>query len=358
VTSRYYASEYPAWVDAFHRRRPADAYFGTRWEPIPVDEKLLQSMAVVDSGAGAEDTGIPKSVGRMSVLPDAAFYAALFDSPYIDRYLLELARLLVREERLGADDTADFLALSFSSVDAVGHAYGPNSRESLDAVLRLDRELASFFDFLEETVGAGNVAVVLSSDHGVAPLPEYRAAQGLPAGRLSSPDFECFQRSGTAFERAFGRADWTLAPLTFDEEVLAGRGLSRETAEAFLAKELSACPSVARVFSRSELERAEDSDGGVDPMLELHRNSYHPGRSPDLVLQLEKWVIDRRRGTTHGSAYEYDTHVPAIVLWPGAKPGRARERIATVDLPVTLAALLGLATPKALDGVDRSHLFR
>lgn len=354
VTSRHYASEYPGWIQAFHRKRPADAHFGAKWEPIPFDTKLLDSMEVVASGAGTDDSGIPKPIGRTSVLPDAGFYAALFDSPFIDSYLLDLARLVVREERLGADENPDLLALSFSSVDAIGHAYGPNSREVLDAVVRLDRELGRFFDFLDETIGLGNVAIAMSSDHGVAPLPEHRMERGLSAGRLSSPDFECLQGVGRAFEEAFGKGDWFVAPLTLDEEVLASRGLERERAENFLARELSFCPSIARVWTRSEIENALWLDGGVDPMLELYRNGFYRDRSPDLFLQLEKWHVDRRRGTTHGSAYEYDTHVPAIVLWPGAKPRRDRERVHTVDIPVTLAKLLGVPTPSGLDGVDRS----
>jgi hypothetical protein len=332
VTSRYYATEYPAWVRRFHQRRPADEYFGKSW--------------------GSHD-GAPRAVGRTGPFPDSGFYAALFESPFIETYLLELARVLVQEEGVGRDETTDLLALNFSSVDSIGHEYGPDSPELLDAVVHLDRELGRFFDFLDREIGMSNVAIALSSDHGVAPLPEHQSRNGLPGGRLDASDFECFQKSGKAFEAKFGKADWFAAPYLFDFEVLASRDLPRETAEAFLARELAACPSVARVWTRSELAR--DS---ADPVQGLYRNGFHPERSPDLFLQLAWGLISRTNGTTHGSSWEYDTHVPFLLVWPGAKPGTVAERTGTVDLPVTIAALLGVETPRNLDGVDRSTRIR
>jgi hypothetical protein len=334
VTSRYYAAEYPDWVLEFHQERNADEYFGMSWEPTP-------------------GNGATKPLQRTGLFPDAGYYAALFDSPFIESYLLQFARALVRAESIGQDDTTDLLAISFSSVDSIGHEYGPDSPEVLDAVIRLDQELGRFFEFLEGAVGMDEVAIALSSDHGVAPLPEYQSQRGLPGGRLGSSTFECLQRVGRAFERKFGKADWFVAPYQFDGDVLASRNLTRDTVEAFLARELHACPSVARVWKRSEL-----SSDSVDPTLELYRNSFHPERSPDLFLQLEWGFISRARGTTHGSPWEYDTHVPLIVLWPGAKPRAIAARANTVDLPVTLASLLGIETPPELDGMDRSEAIR
>lgn len=359
VTSRYYASEYPSWVRGFQASAPAEEYFGLRWDPLPVASGLLVTMEIDssrDGGEGAAEPGFPKSIGRGSLVPDASFYQSLFASPFIESYLLQFAERLVREEKLGTDEATDLLALSFSSVDSVGHSYGPNSRELLDTVLRLDRELESFFAFLDGTIGMSRIAVVLSADHGVAPLPEYRLARGLPAGRVGSDDFRCIQGAGRAFATKFGKGSWFVAPLHFDYDELAARGVSREAAEAFLAKELSACPSVARVWTRSELERDPSWDEGVDPTLALYRHSFYAERSPDLYLQLKRWYINVSRGTTHGSPEDYDTHVPGIIDWPGVKPRKVERRIATVDLPVTLASLLRIATPSGLDGVDRSDL--
>jgi predicted AlkP superfamily pyrophosphatase or phosphodiesterase len=347
VTSRYYMDEYPVWVKEFHERRLADVYFGRTWEPLPVPESLLSTMNIEASGPGAKDSGVPKVLGRGSLAEDPGFYHALFETPFLEPYLLAFAESLVREEELGADEVTDFLALGFSSIDSVGHDYGPNSRELLDAVLRLDRELGAFFRFLDRTIGLGRVAVALSADHGVAPLPEFQARHGLPGGRISSSDLACIGRAG--------EPGWFLAPLQFDDKALAKKNVKREAAEARVAEQIAGCPGVARVWTRTAIENRESV---VDPVLIQFARSYYAGRSPDLFVQFEEGLIDDARGTTHGSPYEYDTHVPGIISWPGIAPNRIGEPIATVDLPVTIAALLGLETPEDVDGVDRSGLMR
>lgn len=350
VSSRYYMNEYPDWVREFHARRLADSYFGRTWEPLPVAEALLSSMKIQASGAGAKDAGIPKVLGRGSLSQDSGFYPTLFETPFLESYLLAFAETLVREEELGSDEATDLLALGFSSVDSVGHDYGPNSREILDAIMRLDRELGAFFRFLDRTIGLSRVAVALSADHGVAPLPEYQASHGLPGGRISARDLACLEKAGAP--------DWFLAPLHFDYQALAKANVKRETAEALVAKELAACPGVARVWTRTEMEKAETMDAGVDPTLLQFARGFYAERSPDIIVQFEEGLIDERNGTTHGSPYEYDTHVPGILLWPGFPPRTLPDRIATVDLSVTIASLLGVETPSDVDGVDRSALMR
>jgi len=347
VTSRYFMEEYPSWVTEFHERRLADGYFGRTWEPLPVPEALLASMKVEASGPGAKDSGVPRVLGRGSLAEDPGFYHALFETPFLEPYLLAFAESLVREEELGADDATDFLALGFSSIDSIGHDYGPNSRELLDAVLRLDRELGEFFRFLDRTIGLGRVAVALSADHGVAPLPEYQARHGLPGGRISHSDLACIARAG--------KPGWFLAPLHFDDKALAKAKVKREAAEAMVAEQILTCPGVARVWTRTAIESAEEV---VDPTLVQFARSFYPGRSPDLFIQFEEGLIDDKEGTTHGSPYEYDTHVPGIIAWPGILPRRLDERIATVDLAVTIASLLGVKPPDDVDGVDRSALMR
>jgi hypothetical protein len=349
VTSRYYLTDYPPWMKEFHATRRFESYLPDRWEALPVNAALLASMDIEATGPN----GPGESPGESSL-------EALFDSPFIEEYLLDLARLLVIQENVGKDEVPDLLALSFSSVDSIGHEHGPNSVEVLDAFLRLDRALQGFLRFLDEAVGPDRVAVVISADHGVAPLPEYRTARGLPGGRLASGNAACFELARTAFEASFGEDHWFVEPFHFDPKTLAARGVERARAEEFLAKELAACPSVARVWTRTEIEGESDgsAEGAGAPELELYRHAFHPERSPDLYLQREKWYLDRTRGTTHGSPYGYDTHVPAIVLWPAVASRTVTARIATVDLPVTIASLLGIETPRAVDGVDRSRLMR
>jgi predicted AlkP superfamily pyrophosphatase or phosphodiesterase len=346
VTSRYYMTDYPGWIQEYHAGRPVESYLGARWETAPLPEPLLASMEIEPAPAGERARDAGKSP-----------FEALFDSPFIEEYLLDFARRLVVQQNVGKDDVPDLLALNFSSVDSIGHDYGPNSPEVLDAFLRLDRELEGFLRFLDEAVGLDRVAIAISADHGVAPLPEYRASRGLPAGRLDPSYYDCIERARKTFEEAFGEANGFADAFYFHRETLAARGVERARAEAFLAKELSSCPSVARVWTRTEIEAGGNGDGGREPELELYRHGFHPDRSPDVYVQRETWFLDRRHGTTHGSPYDYDTHVPVIVLWPGVAARTVTTPIATVDLPVTLASLLGIETPP-VDGVDRSGLMR
>ena len=351
VTSRYYMKEYPAWVREFHARRLADGYFGRTWEALPVADALLASMKIEASraGSGAKDSGIPKVIGRGSLAEDSGFYHVLFETPFLESYLLAFAESLVRAEGLGADEVPDLLALGFSSIDSVGHDYGPNSRELLDAVLRLDRELGAFIRFLDETVGLSRVGFALSADHGVAGLPEYQARHGLPGGRLSVSDLACIARAG--------KPGWFTAPLHFDEKALRREQLIRAAAEALVAEEITACPGVARVWTRTEIERLKEGDEpDSDPTLLQFARSSFSGRGPDLFVQFAEGLIEDSVGTTHGSPYAYDSHVPGIIVWPGIEPRSVPDRIATVDLAVTIASLLSLKAPDDVDGLDRSGL--
>ena len=355
VTSNYYTSSYPAWVHNFQRERRVESYFGNTWTPLPVPEALLSRMEI-DSASGS----FSRAFGRASLYPNPRYYNAVFYSPFLESFLFDFAERIVTEEALGTDDAIDVLALSFASVDTVGHRHGPNSRELLDTVLRLDRELGEFFRFLDETIGLDRVAVSLSADHGVAPVPEYRASQGLSGARRSTEDYVCVQRAGQAFAKKFGDDDWFVRPFHFDYETLARRNVSRATLESALKAELVRCPGIAQVWTRTEIEAARTSVSNVSggPTLELFVHSFHPERSPDLYVVEKEFLVGNLTGTTHGSPYEYDTHVLALVRWPGAEPGSVSERIHTVDLPVTLASLLGVATPEDVDGVDRSKLIR
>ncbi len=351
VTSTHYTSEYSAWAREFHRERAADRYFGRTWTPLAVSHTLLDEMDIV----GTPD--FIHSLGRADFYPTTRFYSALYNSPFIESYLLDFAKKLVVAHELGADESVDVFALSFASVDTVGHTYGPNSPEVLDTMLRLDRELGELFDFLDETIGLANVAISLSADHGVASLPEYQSSHNLPGGRLSADDYACFQKAGRAFQEQFGNDDWFHEALYFNDETLKRREVEQSSLESMIATELARCGSVERVWTRTEIETA--SEGGLmDPTLELYVHSFHPERSPDLYVQRKEGLIGGVRGTTHGSPYRYDTHVVALVQWPGAQQGTVDERVNTVDLPVTIAALLGINFPDDVDGVDRSGLIR
>jgi hypothetical protein len=347
VTSAYYLEREPAWMAAWHRAHPLEALLGTTWEPLAVAPERLAAAGVVQAEDGRFARRFPYPLGAVSAAPDEDFYEAVYDSPFVDERLARFARALVEAEGLGADETPDLLALSFSAFDAVGHAFGPDSFEAADTLLRLDRALGELFAFLDARVGEAGWGLALSSDHGVAPLPELQRERGVAgARRAAAGDVACLQRAAREAGAAAGLPSalawgWSLAP------EIAGDPRLRAVVSADLARRLAACGAVDAVFTAEQITRGE-----APP--EIAR-SFFAGRSGDVAVRFDEHFVERLdRGTTHGTSWEYDRRVPWLLRWPGIAPRSLAEPVETVDVAPTVAALLGLPAPAAVDGRDRS----
>ncbi len=359
VSSQYYFQKLPAWVDAFMAERLPDRFFGKVWEPLPVTPEMYQKLEILPADRGWFESSFPYSLGGTSLSPNSAFYSSFGSTPWMDWYMLRFAERLVEEERLGQGEAVDLLGLSFSVLDSVGHTYGPNSPEVLDCVLRLDRTLAELFEFLDRSVGLERVLIAFTADHGVVPLPEYRRAQGKEGARRTTEDTLCVQRAGSRFFERFGQDDWLLSGTYFNYETLGRKNVRRQDVETELARLLGTCPNVERVWTRTQLER-EPEAASSDHFFQLYWRNFHADRSGDLFVQPRKYYLGGTgTGTSHGSPYRYDTHVPIIFWNPGFEPALVSETAATVDIAPTLASVLGLQPPDELDGEDRSsHLKR
>lgn len=355
VTSDYYQEVEPAWLIDFHRELFVDRYFGQAWEPLP---EVVSADAVYEIEPVEREPfehRFPHPLGRATVVPQEDFYEDLYDaSPFVDDYLGVFAKALIRSEGLGRDAATDFLGLSFSAADNVGHDWGPNSPELLDVMLRLDRTLGDLLAFVDEEIGREHVVVAVTSDHGVNPLPAYLQRHGVDARRLGVDDILCFQRLEGELEQRFGEGKWFAADRRFDRELAAARGVALAELEAETRRLLEGCPGVARVWTRSELESGAAAQ---QPLGDFFTNSFHPERSPDLMVQLEEHFLAwTALPTTHGSVYRYDTHVPWLLRLPSGAGGVVTAPVFTVDIAPTLARLVGLTPPDDLDGVDRSDL--
>jgi predicted AlkP superfamily pyrophosphatase or phosphodiesterase len=355
TTGGYY--EEPSWLGDWNGRRPADRWFGVPWEPLPETTAGAASVGVADIDRGAYRDVFPHALGNLTVYPAETFYEAVYDTPVVDELLLDLARRLVAEEGLGRDDYPDLLALSFSAADSVGHSYGPDSPELLDTLLRLDRGLGELLDWLEGELGEGRVAVVLSSDHGVVPLPEVQAARGLPGRRVSHEEVLCYQRAGRRLHERFGDGRWLVEWQYLNPSEADGEPTRDELADA-IREEVSACPGILHVWTAGAIEAMEAmeameaGEAGEDgPYAELYAHGHHPRRSPDLYPVFEEDLLMRTfDGTTHGGPHRADTHVPWLLRWPGLAPRRVDDPVATVDVAPTLGALLGLPPFDDADG--------
>ncbi len=355
VTTGYY--DEPAWLEDFNDAKWLDQYFGTMWEPLPVPQEALDALDIVLLDEGIYQRDFPYAFGGKSLSPNSGFYDSILSSPFSDRYLMELARSIITEEDLGADEHPDVLAIGFHALDYVGHSFGPNSREVLDTILRLDRTMGELFGFIDQQIGLDDVVISLSADHGVAPIPAYRTSVGEWAERSDMDDVACFQRVGRALRERYGDYDWLRVNLYLDDDAIEEAGINRTEIEQQVAALLGQCDSVEHVWTGSELAATPAAASGDDEASryrQLFANSYHPDRSPDFLLQYTAYYLGQMsRGTSHGTPHTYDTWVPFVVLAPGIPPREVVDRVGTVDLAPTLAGIMGIEVPAEVDGVDR-----
>ena len=353
VTSSYYDDAYPEWVRGFNDARHPDKYFaGGWWRLLPEEEYAESREDGFDYEADGKATSFPHLFG-IGEQPDPGFYKRLRYTPHADELTLDFVRELVVRDDLGKGEQPDLLFLGLSAADYIGHAYGPYSQEIQDEFLRLDRMLGEFLDFLDRRVGEGRYLVVLTSDHGVQAVPEELQRRGEAAGRVSEAEFlewltPELERTAQAlgFEQApsmsFIYAGVVLGPpLAAPQDMAALRRA--------LADVLRRADFIEDAYTYEELLDEATPDR---PYLESFRRVFHPDRAPDIMLRVRENVLLGwpPLGTSHGSPYRYDTHVPLLFVGPGIMPGRFERPVRAVDIAPTLAKLMGFEAPSGLDG--------
>ena len=360
VSASYYLEALPDWAAQWNDARHADRYFEKTWEKSRPETDYFAAREDLFSAEGdGERTTFPHAFA-VDATPadfsrpqiDARFYEWLSETPFVDVLTLEFAQQAVAAEALGADATPDLLLLGLKATDLIGHEYGPLSQESEDNMLRLDAELEKFFAFLEAKVGLKNCVIALSADHGVLPLPEELRRRGFESARVLTAEAIDEVKS---VEREMQQEWRTRRPIlrshfgdvNLDFSVADSLGLSPAEFRARVAAKLRSLSFVSDIFTSDELSA---TDVAQRDYLDLQRHSFHPERGPDLTMQLKPYylVTGYAHGTTHGSPYEYDTHVPLIFWGARVKPGRIDAPHKTVDLAPTLAYLLNLDLPADL----------
>ena len=358
-TSSYYRE--PDWFVTYSEDRWLDRFHGDLWEPLPLAPEAIDQLGIVDIDWGPLRPGFPYILGGLRPAPVENFYNDAWATPWLDEYLADLAGTIVREEALGQDEVPDMLALSFSAPDYIGHRFGPHSREYVDALLRLDQSLGKLLDLVDEQVGLENVVVALTADHGVVEVPEVRQLRGQPAHRVEWEDLECIHQVDKQLAEENGVDRWMIVGAILAPGLSEQTGRSAAELETEMAEKLEACPTVENVWTRTELlaAQAEGVDRESDEERWLFSHSYFPGRSPDLMIRFQEYMM-RSRGsaTTHGTSYLYDREVPVLVMAPGLSPGRRDDYTATVDIAPTVAGLAGFDVPEDVDGRDLSPKLR
>jgi len=342
ITSPVYTEEPVPAVKAFLDANPISGDFGKVWN------KLLPASAYAgsdDASGEAPPPGwtrsFPHELKGTSGVADNSFLTQWQRSPFADAYVGRFAAALVKALKLGSHDTTDVLAVSFSTPDFVGHAFGPRSHEVTDVFAHLDKTIGLLFDELDAQVGKGRWVAGLSADHGVTPIPEQLVAEGKDAGRISGGAI--IDAVNQALLPTLGQGRHVTALSTNDLYFEAGvYDKVRRTPAAITAAlaAITARPGVQRVF-RSEDVR--DAAAAKDPLQRAAALSYFPGRSGDLIIATKPgWMISAA-GTTHGSANPDDQRVPLLFLGSGVKPGKYQRPATPADLAPTLAAIVGVS---------------
>jgi arylsulfatase A-like enzyme len=273
----------------------------------------------------------------------------VFGSPAGNELLEAFVEQAIEAERLGRHDTTDLLTVSFSSNDVVGHSFGPDAPEVRDISIRTDRLLAKLFDYLDRLIGLQNVLVMLTADHGVSPLPEKLAERKMPGGRMTGADL--FDPMRAALEAKFGKGEWILdtagtSPY-LNLDLIRAKGVDEAEVRRTAAKAVATEPHVLRVYTRDQLLLGQVPH---DPISDRVIRSFNAKRSGDLEILLEPYWIRSAHGTTHGTPYSYDSHIPLIFMGPQIRPGHYFQNVALNDAAPTLATILGVETPSGSVG--------
>jgi len=373
-SSTYYFTQLPAWVNTFNAARPADKYFGAKWERLLPEKEYLRR-AGPDSppwetvSARGDTNAFPHVVTGGAPGPGTDFYWALDYSPFTNELLESFAEQAITNEQLGQDDDTDVLTLSFSANDYIGHRYGPYSQELMDSVLRVDRDIAKLLDFVDARVGLSNTLIAFTADHGVAPIPEQAAVLGLGGARIQAATL--FSTIGKAlsarynpqgkspdpsadyllrFKEANTMREWLInSNLYFNYDALRRDGVNVDEFSQAVCAAAVTVPGIARCFTRIQLMRGATSITDLIERRALH--GFYPARSGDAVLVTEPFkYLAETITATHGSPYSYDTHVPTIIMGPGVNAGRYLEAAAPTDIAPTLSALLRITPPSNSTG--------
>jgi len=362
ITSRYYYERYPDWVTEWNSRKPAEAYAGESWRLLHDASTYLFGDAddrpyeTVLPGFGRT---FPHEFGDPS---DRYFTTLLTVSPAGDELTLDFAKALIDAEEIGADEVPDYLSVSFSVTDYVGHVFGPSSLESEDNILRLDRTLAELFQFVEQRVGLENTLIVLSADHGAPEAPGYLSDLGFEAAYVDPGSFD----RTTAIESLkaqFGIGEELITTyfhpyLYLNRELISQRGLDQGTVEAAVADVLTQFDGIFLAISSSALREGRTPDF---PVVQTILRNFSPARSGDIYIVFEpNRFINNFDGltvaSTHGSPWRYDTYVPLIFVGAGIPAQRVARPVQTVDVAPTLSLLIGAKPPSGSVGVPLSEV--
>ena len=351
ITSSFYMEELPDWVKAFNSNNKADAYLNETWETLYDINTYSQSRAdnnIYENNLnGQEKPVFPKDLKKLREQNDN--FSLIKTIPAGNTYTVDFAKAAIKGEQLGKSKFTDFLAVSFSSTDYVGHRYGVAAVETEDTYLRLDKDLAHFFNFLDTEVGKENYTLFLTADHAAVHVPSYLQSLKIPAHYLSTKKLKRFLSEIT--QKYFNSKELienvSNYQIFLDQEKIEALGFNKNTVAQRLADEVLSFDKIYKAVTARTLQTTNFTEG----LMHSLQQGYNPKFSGDvLMIPYPATLNYSRKGTSHGSGYSYDTHVPLIFYGNGIKKGASKKTYKIIDIAPTISNLLKIEAPNGTSG--------
>ncbi len=350
ITSTHYMSNLPGWVTTFNEQDLAGSYMRNDWNTLlPIEKYILSSeddKPYENVIRGEKTTVFPH---KLSAIDAKDKYESFRTTPFANSFTFDFAKAAIENEALGKNTVTDFLAVSISSTDYIGHTFGPNSIEIEDVYLRLDKDIESFLNYLDNTVGKGNYTLFLSADHGVAHIPAYLKEHKIPGGifdetvLMKEINNQMEERSGvkTAVKSIMNYQVY------LNKKNITEGGKSISDVRQLVIDILKEKDFIVNAV---ELDKVEVSSLPA-PQKQMIINGYNPKRSGEIQFTFKPGYFDGgQRGTTHGLWNPYDAHIPCVFFGWGVKPGKTNRETYMTDIAPTIAALLHIQMPSGSVG--------
>jgi predicted AlkP superfamily pyrophosphatase or phosphodiesterase len=365
ITSSFYSDSLPKWVKTFNEKLLPEFYLQQEWNtllPINTYTESQQDSSAYELGFGKDKFTFPylmtEQKSKVSLRKQDIRYQLLRSIPSGNTYTLDFALALLVNEKLGQGNTTDFLAITFSAIDNIGHKFGPNSIEIQDAMLRLDQNIAHLLSFIDSQYGKENVLVMLTSNHGVSAIPNFLKEKRVHSGYFKYHYSVALLKS--YLNALYGEGDWVSAYINqqvyLNRQLIESAKLSLKEVQEKVALFLVQYSGVANTITASDLQSNNFKGGSF---FEKMQNSFHQERSGDVIINLEPgWIQDKLEAADHGSGSVYDTHVP--LLWYGwkIKRGSISRKIYIEQIAASLAEFLQISYPASCDSEPIEELIK
>jgi len=357
ITSSYYMNNLPAWVERFNDKDLPAVYMKNDWNTVmPInryDLSTADNKPYENTIKGEKTVVFPH---RLSAITEAK-YEVFKTTPFANTYTFDFAKAAIENEALGKNTATDFLAVSISSTDYIGHTFGPNSVEVEDTYLRLDKDIADFLAYLDKKLGVGNYLFFLTSDHGVAHVPSFLKENRIPAGTFQDNDIE--KHLSEVIEAGFGIKKAVMTVMNYqvylNTDLIEQAGKDIAEIKKLVIKTLKQYDYIIAAFATEDISVTSLPE----PQKEMMINGYNPKRSGDIQFTFKPGYFDGwDKGTTHGLWNPYDAHIP--LLWFGwkVKPGKSNREVYMTDITPTLAAMLQIQMPNGSVGKVITELIK